>query len=186
MSLCGRSTWSARGNIVPNYLRTCGGMRMSKHTTNPYFVGASLTHPSKHTMLDWKDLLERKKHTHNGLQAIMQKDGFYRCHYLENCHVYTCICKDRPTAPFVDCQVQPRDGLQFLDYDSLPHMKVRRKCLTVLWDTTYAPLTDEDELRKISLRREKTLAQNQINDRYLIRRKKLAEEALQLCFSESQ
>jgi len=112
------------------------------------------------------------------LKAVQQKDGFFRCEFLEKGRVYICIYKTKPVKTLFDCRVEPEGGIGHYGYDTIRIMKVRIKCETVLWDTTCSPRT-VDEKRETHLKREALLAQSQANDRLLQRRENLARQAAQ-------
>ena len=113
--------------------------------------------------IQWHEIQKRRGVTPRALYARRQKGGFFRCHYIENNCVYSCIFEERPTAMLNVGRVEPRDKSECVEYDSLAPISLTFSNNNVLWDTSFDELKDEGELEKIRLEHEKKM--DDINSR---------------------
>jgi len=84
----------------------------------------------------WNILLRRGKHSHNGLHAKLQRDNYYRCHFIFEGEMIQGVCKTKPWQRLVPCCIVPKDGLEKHQYDSLKVLVAPLQSIDVLWDTT--------------------------------------------------
>jgi len=132
---------------------------------------------SRRVVRQWFEFKDTTLFARNSVNARRQSNLYYRCRIRKLDRVLTGICREKPLSRTVNCRIEPRDGLRFIDYDSLAHIEVLNHDTNVRWDTQYDPLKDKDQLEKIRLLHEKKIAKNKVNCRYTQRRQARAETA---------
>jgi len=102
----------------------------------------------------WDKLLDRGENTHNGRLALLQNDNYYRCHYLHEDSLYTCISDIRPITTNAFCRIEPEEGRRHNDWNKLKTIWVPKVSDNVLWDTMYMQQTDANKKQRALLRKQ--------------------------------